>query len=175
MLVLIFLQARNQATAGKVACANATFWSQVWRSTNKLFQILLHTNLRHINYACLQPLMTFCTAYVLWRFQRASPCHNAIWRFSSSIALYYTSHVPTFTYQVAGCVSGLYFLYFIFHSIFSLQRAHSPSWPTQRMFFVRWLVSYLVFLKAVEFLYFWARVLFALPFWQLIVTHCSEK
>lgn len=75
----------------------------------------------------------------------------------SQLCKYCVSPVPTSTYHVAGCVRGLYFLYFIFHSIFSLQRAHSPSWPTLRMFLVRWLVSYLVFLKALEFLYFWAR------------------
>ena len=93
----------------------------------------------------------------------------------SQLCKYCVSPVPTSTYQVAGCVRGLYFLYFIFHSIFSLQRAHSPSWPTLRMFLVRWLVSYLVFLKALEFLYFWARVLFALPFWELIVTVFKRK
>lgn len=73
------------------------------------------------------------------------------------------------TYHVAGCFKGLYFLYFIFHSMTSLHRAHSPSCVVRRMFLVWWLVSCMVFLNAVEFLCFWALVRLTLPFWELML------
>ena len=51
-------------------------------------------------------------------------------------------------YHLLGWLKGLYFLYFIFHSIISVQRAHSPATSSLTICFVLLLESCKVFLNA---------------------------
>ena len=74
-----------------------------------------------------------------------------------------------YTYHFLGFVSGLYFLYFIFHSIISLHRAQHPTALTWLISLVFLLVSCIEFLKEEEFWCFWPLLLFKFPFWELIM------
>lgn len=74
----------------------------------------------------------------------------------------------TKTYQVDGWVNGLYFLYFIFHSIFSLQRWQRPSRDSPLIFFIVCDLSWRSFLKALVFWYFCFLVRETFPRCELI-------
>ena len=73
------------------------------------------------------------------------------------------------TYHFLGTVRGLYFLYFIFHSIISVHRLqHWVTWMSL-IILVFVLVSCRLFLKAVEFWCFCAFFFLTFPLWELIV------
>ena len=73
------------------------------------------------------------------------------------------------TYHFLGTVSGLYFLYFIFHWITSVQRAQHCVTVMLLITFAFTLVSWSVFLKAVVFWCFWALCFLTFPFWELML------
>lgn len=64
-------------------------------------------------------------------------------------------HLWQFTYHFFGAVRGLYFWYFTFHSIVSLQRAHTPPITRELSEFACLLLPWRSLRKVLAFWYFW--------------------
>ena len=74
-----------------------------------------------------------------------------------------------YTYHLLAWVRGLYFLYLIFHSMTPLHPVHRPHISRLFIIWIFFVLSCMLFLKALLFWYFGAPFFCTLPRWELMI------
>ena len=92
-------------------------------------------------------------------------CRNKITCINKKLNLAFIAYIA---YHFLGTVSGLYFLYFILHSIISLQRIQTPLTSRLLIILIFIVLSWRSFLKTTLFWCFCGRLLCTFPLWLLI-------